>query len=422
MSISTRLFSLQMLDQFRFIEGRLQDIQTQIATGSRIPQSSDQPMDAVTLSARNELDQRINQYQKNLGKVSERLGLVDSTLEEAVNISIRLKELFVASNTGTVTQVERMASREEVMQIKETLLGLANATDSSGDALFGGFSTEASPFRVDVNGKVGYHGDGGEHTLSVSENIKMPTSINGANVFMEIDAAGRKKTAFDILDGMANSMLTNDVFSQSLSADASDGLELEFHAARTTQNWSFTLSGPDGVAEISAGINSQTPSALIAEINNAQVGVSATLTAEGRVSLSATQGSIKISNIEIEGYNNAQTEPMHYVSAYDPSNGEQLSKLSDLSQGMRSIGPDLDALISAFALARTTAGARLRNAESQEAVLQSRSIAVQTEIGDLKDADIESLITELQTILVNRDAARQTYTSVSNQSLFDFLR
>ena len=97
------------------------------------------------------------------------------------------------------------------------------------------------------------------------------------------------------------------MFSQSLSADASDGLELDFHAARTTQNWSFTLSGPDGTAEISAGINSQTPFALINEINNAQVGVSATLTAEGRVSLSATQGSIEISNIDIEDYNNAQT-------------------------------------------------------------------------------------------------------------------
>ena len=113
---------------------------------------------------------------------------------------------------------------------------------------------------------------------------------------------------------------------------------------------------------------------------------------------------------------------MNYVSAYNPASGQQLAKLSDFSQGMLSIGPDLDALIAGFALARTTAGARLRNAETQEAVLQSRSIAVQTEIGDLKDADIESLITELQTILVNRDAARQTYTSVSNQSLFDFLR
>ena len=63
MTISTRLFSSQMLDQFKLIEGRLQDLQTQIATGSRIPQSSEQPMDAVTLSARRELESKITQYQ-----------------------------------------------------------------------------------------------------------------------------------------------------------------------------------------------------------------------------------------------------------------------------------------------------------------------------------------------------------------------
>ena len=71
-----------MLDQFKLIEGRLQKLQTQISTGSRIPQSSEQPMDAVTLSARRELESNIAQYQKNLGKVNERLGLVDTTLEE----------------------------------------------------------------------------------------------------------------------------------------------------------------------------------------------------------------------------------------------------------------------------------------------------------------------------------------------------
>ena len=77
--------------------------------------------------------------------------------------------------------------------------------------LFLGFFDRETRF-VQMNGKVSYHGDGGEHTLSVSENIKLPTSINGANVFMEIDAVERKKTAFDILDGMANSMLTNECF------------------------------------------------------------------------------------------------------------------------------------------------------------------------------------------------------------------
>ena len=68
MTISTRLFSLQMLDQFKEIEGRLQGLQTQIATGNRIPLSSEQPMDAVTLSARRELESNVSQYQKNLEK------------------------------------------------------------------------------------------------------------------------------------------------------------------------------------------------------------------------------------------------------------------------------------------------------------------------------------------------------------------
>ena len=130
MTISTRLFSLQMLDQFKLIEERLQGLQTQIATGSRIPQSSEQPMDAVTLSARRELENNITQYQKNLDKVNDRLGLVDATLEESVNIAIRLKELYIAANTASVTQIERMAAREEVLRIKESIMSLANTTDS----------------------------------------------------------------------------------------------------------------------------------------------------------------------------------------------------------------------------------------------------------------------------------------------------
>ena len=141
MTISTRLFSLQMLDQFQQIETRLQKIQTQISTGSRLPLSSDEPMDAVTLSARRELEQRIEQYQKNNAKVSDRLRLVDTNLKEASNLAIRLKELIISINTSGVTQSDRLASREEILRMKETFLALANATDSAGDTLFGGFST-----------------------------------------------------------------------------------------------------------------------------------------------------------------------------------------------------------------------------------------------------------------------------------------
>ena len=423
MTISTRLFSQQMLDQFKLIEGRLQGLQTQIATGSRIPQSSEQPMDAVTLSARRELENNINQYQKNLRKVNDRLGLVDTTLEECVNLAIRLKELYIASNTSTTAQNERLAAREEVLRIKETLLSMANTTDSAGDALFGGFSTEQAPFREQLDGSIKYFGDGGEHTLSVSETIKLPTSLNGANVFMEIDVQGKNKSVFELLNSLANALLTSESFSQVHSGGSGADLNIKFNASRAQQDWSFKLTGPSGSAVISGSINSESPAEIVTAINNSGTGITASVSTNGVVTLTGAGAdeTITISEVSIEDYDTAQMEPKNYISVYAPGTNTVLDKISDQAQSLNAQGIQLDSMINGLAVSRTKVGARQKVAESQESVLQSRLTVVKTEIGTLQDAEIESLITELQTILVNRDAARQTYTTVSNKSLFDFL-
>jgi len=423
MTISTRLFSLQMLDQFKLIEERLQGLQTQIATGSRIPQSSEQPMDAVTLSARRELESSITQYQKNLDKVNDRLGLVDATLEESVNIAIRLKELYIAANTSTVTQIERMAAREEVLRIKETIMSLANTTDSSGDALYGGFSTEATPFKEQLDGSVKYFGDGGEHMLSVSETIKLPTSLNGANAFMEIDVDGKNKSVFDIINSLANSLFSNESFTQSHTGADSADVSIKFNASRSQQDWSFKLTGPSGSAVISGSINSDSPAEIVAAINGSSTGITASASSDGMITLTgAGEGeTIAISEVSIGNYDIAQMEPDHYISVFTPGTSTIIGKISDQSQALSAQGSQIDDMINGLAVSRTKVGARQKNAEAQESVLQSRLLMVKTEIGTLQDADIESLITELQTILVNRDAARQTYTTVSNKSLFDFL-
>ena len=427
MTISSKLFATQMLDQFKVIEERLQNLQTQISTGSRIPQASDQPLDAVKLSARKEIETRINQYQGNIVKATDRLTLVDSTLETAGNLATRLLELSVAMNTDTITDSERSAAVIEVDQMRETLLGLANSTDSSGDALFGGFSTEQNPFLQRNDGTVMYRGDGGEHSLSASENIKLPTSINGANVFMQVEDGADIKSIFEIMSSFSNALGTKNSFTQEYSTtDVSTGIKLKLHANREPQNWSFKLTGPDGVATISASINSDSVSELATAITNSGVGVTATASNTGVLSLAATSsnasGEIKLSDISIEGYLIAQRDPKNYIDVLAADGTTVVAKLSDTIQGLGAQGTGLEALVSSIGLSRTTAGARLNNAESQQEVLVQRSISIKSEIGKLRDADIETLITELQSILVTRDAARQTYSTVNNQTLFDFLR
>ena len=54
--------------------------------------------------------------------------------------------------------------------------------------------------------------------------------------------------------------------------------------------------------------------------------------------------------------------------------------------------------------------------------LQRRQIIMSENLSQLEDADITKLVTELQTMLVNRDAATQAFAKIGQQSLFDFLR
>jgi flagellar hook-associated protein 3 len=557
MTISSKLFATQMLDQFKFIENRLQNLNTQIATGTRITQSSDAPLDAVTLTARNELEARLEQFQSNAGKVTSRLGLADTTLETVGNLVTRMNEKFIASNTATVTDAERQAIRLEVLTFKESLLGLANSTDNNGDALYGGFSTETSPFVANENGQVRYRGDGGDHSLQVSESVKLPTSLNGGSLFMEVQDGASTKTSFDILDSFANALLTDSQFDQSYSANSADtaqsisydlshsnftnffnptttkpsvssttqtgtftvtlngsttsiaidssnntlqgiadeissisnltatlvesdtglnlkinstagednsfsisstdtdftifntgtpasssnspqltviseaadavsgAMKLRVNASREPQNWSMMLTGPDGSTTINANINSNSISALVSAINESGTGLTATDNGDGTLSIAKTDSSssadVSIEAISIEGYDLAHRLPKHYIEVLDASD-DVIVKLSDENQALSKQGSAIGSLVEHFALSRTIVGARINNADAQKTVLTDRSVAIKTEISDLRDADIETLITELQTIMVTRDAARQTYSTINSQSLFDFIK
>jgi flagellin-like hook-associated protein FlgL len=439
---------------------------------------------------------------------------------------------------------------------------LANSIDNNGDALYGGFSTEGSPFVQNEEGQTRYRGDGGEHMLQVSESVKLPTSLNGSSLFMEVKDGAGTKSSFDILDSFANALLTDSQFEQSYSANSADtaqsisydltnssmvgmfdfdtgesqqnlaastgiqpgeftftindtpttititdggndtlqglideinaisnvtanlvqedsgltlqitstagaenafsisssdaelvvlqtgvpassstsaqltvvseaadavsgAMKLRINASREPQNWSMVLTGPEGSATVSADINSDSFTALVDAINASGTGLTATDNGDGTLSVSKTDPSseadVVLEDISIEGYNLAQKAPRYYIDVLNADN-EVALKISDQNQALSRQGTAIQSLLEHFALSRTIVGARINNADAQNTVLQDRSISIQTEISDLRDADIETLITELQTIMVTRDAARQTYSTINSQSLFDFLK
>ncbi len=83
---------------------------------------------------------------------------------------------------------------------------------------------------------------------------------------------------------------------------------------------------------------------------------------------------------------------------------------------------DLQRGIEHFSLQQTFIGAQLNKSNVQEEALQRRQIVMSENLSQLEDADLTKLVTELQTMLVNRDAATQAFAKIGQQSLFDYLR
>jgi flagellar hook-associated protein 3 FlgL len=58
----------------------------------------------------------------------------------------------------------------------------------------------------------------------------------------------------------------------------------------------------------------------------------------------------------------------------------------------------------------------------QSELLARKEITVDEAISGITDADLTEVVTQLQSLLVNRDALRQVFAKVGQQSLFDLIR
>ena len=75
-----------------------------------------------------------------------------------------------------------------------------------------------------------------------------------------------------------------------------------------------------------------------------------------------------------------------------------------------------------LSLQRAFLGAQINKAELQRDAIDQRIIATSEKISDLGDADMAAIVTQIQSLLVNRDAAQQAYAKISQNSLFDFIK
>ena len=160
--------------------------QQQVATGRRILTPADDPVAAARALEVTQSRDINAQYSTNQDNARTCLGLVEGQLAAVGEMIQSVQERAVQAGNATLSASDRASIAMELRARFDELLGIANATDGTGQFLFSGYQGSNAPFSGNVAAGVAYAGDDGQRALQISASRQLPVSDSGNDVFMRI--------------------------------------------------------------------------------------------------------------------------------------------------------------------------------------------------------------------------------------------
>ena len=216
MKISTGQLFDRAVTQMSEQKTKVVEMQTKLATGKQIVQTSDDPDKAGLIQRLNTAYNRQETYESTLNSVEDRLSAEESSLMATDNILQRVRELAVQASSDTTSADDRAIIATEINALKDSLLALANTQDVNGNYVFSGSAVRTVPFAADGEGNMRYQGDNSYVAVDVSEQRRLIMNRPGNEVFdgvvrLEIDGTGpRKVSFFNVIEDFSNALATND--------------------------------------------------------------------------------------------------------------------------------------------------------------------------------------------------------------------
>jgi flagellar hook-associated protein 3 FlgL len=189
----TRAFHENMRTMAKFSE--------RLTTGKKINRPSEDATNMMEI-----MDYRVNikeleQYKRNINDAKAHLGFAETALSSVINILTRARELAIEASTGTLNPDNRVAIAQEVANLRDELLSLANSKFRNR-YIFAGFKTDTEAFDPSFN----YQGDSGEINVIVDRGATIAVNIPG-NIAFSYGGV----TFMETLDDLVNALNNNDV-------------------------------------------------------------------------------------------------------------------------------------------------------------------------------------------------------------------
>ncbi|MFD2671991.1 flagellar hook-associated protein FlgL [Marinicrinis sediminis] len=179
---------------------KMDNYQNQVSTGRKINKPSDDPV-GITYSLRYRSELAANeQYQKNVDSALSWLDFSDTVLGQAGDVMHRLKDLSIQAGTGTNPQVALDGIKEEIEQLKDQLIDIANS-QINGKYVFNGQTYDQTPYNVQdpsFDAKLAVT-DSGDVDFTIGLGVQVSVNMSGNEVFGN---PGDADNIFKVLDDL----------------------------------------------------------------------------------------------------------------------------------------------------------------------------------------------------------------------------
>jgi flagellar hook-associated protein 3 FlgL len=193
MQISTNFLFDRASKQMSSLQNDLAKSQAQISVQKQVMSPSDAPDQNSVITRLKSVLTHNEGYTKALDAVQTRLESESTTLSSASDVLVRIKELAIQASNGTQGKTSRAAIATEMKGLRDQLLSLANATDTTGNYIFSGSKVNTPAFASDPNGVVSYQGDQTRMSVAVGDQRNIALNRPGTNAFVRVvrsDGAG----------------------------------------------------------------------------------------------------------------------------------------------------------------------------------------------------------------------------------------
>ncbi|MDS4016202.1 MAG: flagellar hook-associated protein FlgL [Candidatus Accumulibacter sp.] len=430
-------------------QSQLVRLQNQLSTNRRLLSPADDPIAAARALTVRQNREVSAQYGENQQEASARLGLVDVQLTAVGDLLQSVRSRVVQAGNTILADSDRQAMAAELATRFDELLGIANSRNADGEYLFSGHQGATVPFArsaaSSTTAAATYYGDDGLRSLQVGPSQQMATNVAGSELFMNISDGNGSFSTSALGNGSGSlpnqgtgqidpgSVLDPQKWRDALAGGfpwqgaSNRQLQIQFSLAGGTLSYQlFDASTPPPPAAPLTPVAVSTvlpftPGQAIPLVTTTQPPATPVSTDFGaQVVVKGTPAAGDTFAIEPSTNKSMFQTVQELVDLLRTPLGSSTAR-SDFIGKLQQHLVNVDQALANVSRVQSTVGTRLQQLDSLLSATTAIDIQYQATLSALEDVDYAQAISDFMRQQATLEAAKKSFTAISDLSLFNYL-